>query len=83
MPAPSLEERIETVRKHLKFSLEWKGPKQGIFEMRRHYTNYFRGFQNFKPIRMQLVEAANPEQVYETLESIPDLMRQRDGVVTP
>ena len=47
LPAPGLAERIETVKKHLLFSVEWKGPRQGIFEMRRHYTNYFKGIRNF------------------------------------
>jgi len=75
LPAPGLLERIETVKKHLGFSLEWKGPKQGIFEMRRHYTNYFKGIPNFKSIRMQLIEAAEPEQVMEILAGLPDLVK--------
>ena len=69
--APDLAERLETVRKHLLFSLRWKGPRQGIFEMRRHYTNYFRGIRNFKSIRMQLVEAESAEQVMAILDTIP------------
>ena len=83
LAAPSVQERIDTVRKHLKFSLEWKGPRQGIFEMRRHYTNYFRGFPNFKSIRMQLVEAVEADQVYEILEGIPEVALQHNGVVIP
>lgn len=71
---PGLEERIETVKKHLLFSLEWKGPRQGIFEMRRHYSNYFKGICNFKSIRMQLVEAATAEEVLRILDGIPALL---------
>jgi tRNA-dihydrouridine synthase len=71
MAAPGLLERIETVKKHLEFSLEWKGPRQGIFEMRRHYTNYFKGIPDFKSIRIQLVEADEPEQVLDILSEIP------------
>jgi len=68
---PELEERIATVKKHLLFSLEWKGPKQGIFEMRRHYTNYFKGIRNFKSVRTKLVEAATEREVIELLQQIP------------
>jgi len=75
LPAPGLQERIETAKKHLEFSLEWKGPRQGIFEMRRHYTNYFKGIPNFKSLRMQLIEATEPEQVMEILTGIPDMVK--------
>jgi len=73
---PTLEERIETVKKHLIFSLEWKGPKQGIFEMRRHYTNYFKGIRNFKSIRTKLVEAGSEGEVLELLHQIPARFQQ-------
>ncbi len=65
---PSMDERVRTAKKHLEFSLEWKGDKQGIFEMRRHYTNYFRGIANFKPFRTRLVESENPEELFDILE---------------
>lgn len=71
LPPPRLDERIETVKKHLLFSLEWKGPKQGIFEMRRHYTNYFKGIPNIKSVRMKLVEADTKDKVLEILKRIP------------
>ena len=54
LDTPDLEDRIDTVKKHLRFSIEWKGERKGIFEMRRHYTNYFKGIPNFKPVRMKL-----------------------------
>jgi nifR3 family TIM-barrel protein len=57
LPGPSLEDRIEAVLFHLKRSIEWKGDKLGIVEMRRHYTNYFKGFENIKFFRSQLVQA--------------------------
>ncbi|MBX2842523.1 MAG: tRNA dihydrouridine synthase DusB [Flammeovirgaceae bacterium] len=73
---PSIEERIKVCKKHLDFSLEWKGAKQGVFEMRRHYTAYFKGIPNFKPYRKNLVEAGTSEEVIEILESIIDLKRE-------
>jgi len=68
---PSLEERVEAVKKHLDFSIKWKGEKKGIFEMRRHYTNYFKGINNFKPVRMQLVTSDEPNQLIDILSEIP------------
>ncbi len=69
---PSLDERVKVAKKHLHFSVDWKGEKKGIFEMRRHYTNYFRGIPNFKPIRTQLVESTSLEEIDHILSSIPE-----------
>jgi tRNA-dihydrouridine synthase B len=70
LPPPSIQERVRVCKKHLIKSIEWKGPKLGIFEMRPHYTNYFRGFNNFKPFRTRLVEAATYEETCEILDEI-------------
>lgn len=67
---PTLEERVKVAKRHLEFSIDWKGPKKGIFEMRRHYTNYFKGIPNFKPFRTRLVETDSPDEVKETLDQI-------------
>lgn len=76
LPPPTLEERVNVAVKHLDFSLEWKGDRQGLFEMRRHYTNYFRGIRNFKPVRQTLVESESPQEVKETLLQIPDMFAE-------
>lgn len=70
LPLPDMKTRVATAKKHLQFSLEWKNELQGIFEMRRHYTNYFRGIPNFKPYRARLVESENPDELFEILEEI-------------
>lgn len=69
-PAPSIEERVRVCKKHLDFSLEWKGETLGIVEMRRHYTNYFKGFRNFKPMRQILVTSNDVKELYDTLDRI-------------
>lgn len=69
---PDLAERVRVVKKHLGFSVEWKGEKKGIFEMRRHYANYFRGVSNFKPYRVRLVEAKSYEETKSILDEIVD-----------
>jgi len=69
---PDIRERVEICKKHLAFSVEWKGPKEGIFEMRMHYTNYFRGVQNFKPYRQRLVEAGSYEDTLAILDEVAE-----------
>ena len=69
-PKPTVAERVDVVKQHLAHSVRWKGPKVGIFEMRPHYTNYFRGIDHFKPYRMRLVEAPTYAEVCEVLDSI-------------
>ncbi len=73
LPAPALAERVKVAKEHLKFSVEWKGEKQGIFEMRRHYTNYFRGIPNFKPYRSRLVESDQYDDVLATLNEVAEV----------
>ena len=70
LSSPDITERIEVAKKHLQFSIEWKGEKTGLFEMRRHYTNYFKGIPNFKPYRTKLVELEDYREVMNTLDEI-------------
>ena len=69
-PPPGLDERVDVARKHLDFSVQWKGGKLGIFEMRRHYANYFKGYPDFKPYRTKLVEAGSYEEVISILDEV-------------
>ena len=70
LPPPTMAERVDVAKRHLQFSLEWKNERQGIYEMRRHYTNYFRGIPNFKPYRTQLVESEDPQFIFDLLDEI-------------
>lgn len=70
MAAPTLEERIEVCKKHLHKSFEWKGPKIGIFEMRRHYTNYLKGLPNIKEFRGKLVTLTTVEEIEAVLDEM-------------
>ena len=64
---PTLEERLDVIRQHLNASVKWKGPRVGIFEMRRHYANYLKGIKNIKPLRSQLVLMNTIEEFEEAL----------------
>ncbi|MFC4232206.1 tRNA dihydrouridine synthase DusB [Parasediminibacterium paludis] len=70
MPPPTLGERIAVCKKHLIKSVEWKGPKVGIFEMRRHYANYLRGLPNIKDFRARLVTLMLQDEIIEVLDEI-------------
>ncbi len=70
--APTTNERVEAARKHFEFSIRWKGDKLGVFEMRRHYSNYFKSLADFKPFRTKLVEAPCAADVYALLEEITE-----------
>jgi nifR3 family TIM-barrel protein len=70
LPAPGVEERVNVCLKHLQKSIEWKGDRQGVIEMRRHYANYFKGFPNFKDTRMRLVTTYEYQEVLDILEEV-------------
>jgi tRNA-dihydrouridine synthase B len=67
---PSIHERVDAAREHLRRSIEWKGPKLGVAEMRRHYTNYFRGMPNVKTYRQILVSEDAPAILFATLDEV-------------
>ena len=70
LPPPTIEERVAACKSHFEFSLRWKGEKLGILEMRRHYTNYFKGIPNFKPFRMDLVTSMDIDFIRKKLDDI-------------
>lgn len=67
---PDIAERVAVCKRHLDFSIQWKGPILGVVEMRRHYTNYFKGLDHFKEFRMILVTSNDIPTLYATLEQI-------------
>ncbi|NCT94416.1 MAG: tRNA dihydrouridine synthase DusB, partial [Chitinophagaceae bacterium] len=70
MPPPTLEERVDVCRKHLRKSIEWKGTIVGINEMRRHYANYLKGLPGIKDYRNRLVTLKTMEEVEGVLDEI-------------
>ncbi|MES2388966.1 MAG: tRNA dihydrouridine synthase DusB [Bacteroidota bacterium] len=68
LPPPDMEQRVDVCKKHLIRSVEWKGEITGLLEMRRHYSNYFKGLPDFKPFRIRLVESLNLNEVLDLLD---------------
>ena len=77
---PSVSDRVDAVRKHLRRSLEWKGERVGVVEMRTHYTNYFRGLPHVKPYRMKLVTEYAPSVLFEILDEMEAYYNQLEEV---
>lgn len=72
LPAPTITDRVSVCRTHLERSIAWKGTVVGIVEMRRHYTNYFKGYPNFKEFRAKLVTSNSYDELLETLEQVAE-----------
>ena len=74
---PSISERVSMAKRHLDLSIKWKGEKLAIFETRRHYHNYFKGIENIKKFKSELVRANSSFEVYEILDMIEQLGKVR------
>ncbi|MBQ2429737.1 MAG: tRNA-dihydrouridine synthase family protein [Alistipes sp.] len=72
MPQPSVVERVAIAKEHLAKSLEIKGDRVGILEMRRHLTNYFKGLPDFKQTRLKLVTSFDVEEINTTLDYVAE-----------
>lgn len=72
---PTVEDRLEAAKNHLIWSMEWKGERLGIVEMRRHYTNYFKGIHSFKPHRQKLVTTDDPLELLKQFEEIAEIYK--------
>jgi nifR3 family TIM-barrel protein len=68
---PTMQERIDTVVRHLELSLPYKGERSTILEMRKLYSGYFRGIPNAKPLRMRLMSLDTVEDVVRALPDHP------------
>lgn len=73
LPPPTLSERIEVCKKHLTKSIEWKGEKLGVLEMRRHYATYLKGIPHVKDFKMKIVQSMDYKEIYTILDDITTL----------
>ncbi len=72
LPPPTVFDRVEVAKQHLEMSVKWKGESLGIAEMKRHYSNYFKGITHIKEYRMKLVTSFNFNEIMDTLNYIQD-----------
>ena len=85
MPQPSVTERVDIAKKHLLKSVEIKGEKVGVLEMRRHLSNYFKGLPDFKATRLKLVTENDIPVLLDTLDYIGERWGDFDtsGITPP
>ncbi|NVN96131.1 MAG: tRNA dihydrouridine synthase DusB [Bacteroidetes bacterium] len=70
---PNIAEKVNICKEHIIKSIEWKGEKTGLAEMRKHYSGYFKNIPDFKPYRIRLVTSTALEDIFETLEEVSNL----------
>jgi len=68
LPEPTIAERLEAVKNHALWSVEWKGERSGIVEMRQHYSNYFRGIPHFKEFKTKFLQALTLSEIDDIIE---------------
>lgn len=66
----SIEQRVEAARRHLQMAIDWKGETLGVFETRRHYTNYFKNIPHFKELRMKMVTSDHSADVFAAFDEV-------------
>ncbi|PHR50076.1 MAG: tRNA dihydrouridine synthase DusB [Fluviicola sp.] len=81
LPKPTLQERVDVTRRHLDMSIKWKGEKLALVEMKRHYTNYFKGIPHFKPYRTKLVTTFDLNEIYDTLDEVIERFDETEFLV--
>ena len=69
---PSMQERVDAARRHLQMAIDWKGEKLGVFETRRHYTNYFKGIPHFKEYLMKMVTSDDAADVFAAFDEVEE-----------
>lgn len=72
LAGPTIEERVANCRTHLQKSVEWKGERLGVVEMRKHYANYFKGLDHFREYRIRLVTLDHLDELHAVLDEIRD-----------
>ena len=81
---PSVQERVDLAKLHFAKSLEFKGEKVGVLEMRRHFSCYFKGLPDFKSTRLKLVTLTDPDEIRATLDCIAERWKGYDASeITP
>jgi nifR3 family TIM-barrel protein len=72
LPEPTVSEKVDMARIQFEKSLEFKEGPVGIYEMRRHFSNYFKGLPHFKEMRLKLLTSLEKEEILSLLEQIRD-----------
>ncbi len=75
LPLPDLEERLRIIKIQLGKSVDWKGERTGVLEIRKHWAEYFKGYPHFKPFRLKLMSTTSYQEILDTLDEISEYYR--------
>jgi len=67
---PDIHERVRIIKIQLQRSVDWKGERTGILEMRKHWGNYFKGYPNFKPFKLRLMNTESHQEILSIVDEI-------------
>jgi tRNA-dihydrouridine synthase B len=81
LPEPTVEERVNLLREHLKLSVEFKGERAGVIELRKHYSGFLRGLPHVSKMRMELMQFTEAEPILEHLTRFLEHYSPPGGVV--
>ena len=70
LPEPTVAEKVDMARMQFEKSLELKEGPVGIYEMRRHFSNYFKGLPYFKEMRLKLLTTLDVDEIFSLLQQI-------------
>ena len=83
LPEPTVEERVELLREHLRLSVEFKGERAGVIELRKHYSGFLRGLPHVSKIRMELMQFTEAGPILEHLTRFLEHYSPRGGIIEP
>ncbi|WP_313216402.1 tRNA dihydrouridine synthase DusB [Soonwooa sp.] len=77
LPEPTIADRLLAVKNHAEWSVEWKGERPGLMEMRQHYSNYFRGIAHFKEFKTKFLQAVTLQEVQDLIEETKQFYQEK------
>lgn len=80
LDSPTIAQRVDVCKRHFEFGIKWKGDVLGIVEMRRHYSNYFKGIPHFKEYRTRLVSTMDQDEIVAILDEVSEVFSAHEFV---
>ncbi|HUI11600.1 MAG TPA: tRNA dihydrouridine synthase DusB [Bacteroidota bacterium] len=77
LPDATVEERVALLKEHLRLSVEYKGERAGVIELRKHYAGFLRGMPHVSRIRMELMQFTEAAPILEHLTRFLELYSPR------
>jgi len=67
LPEPTVQERVDLLKEHLRLAVEYKGERTGVIELRKHYAGFLRGMPNVSRVRMELMQFTEAAPIFDHL----------------